>query len=71
MNPSSVILSGVMMLDELGWTEAGEAIIAGIEGAIGAKTVTYDLARQMEGATEVSTSGFGEAIISHLPEASR
>ena len=67
VNPSSVILSGVMMFDELAWPEVGQAIIHGIEGAIGDKTVTYDLARQMEGATTVSTSGFAEAIVKHLP----
>ena len=63
VNPGSVILSGVMMLDYLGWTEASRLIIRGMEQAIGAKTVTYDLARQMENATEVPTSGFGDAII--------
>ncbi len=67
VNPSSVILSGVMMFDELGWPEVGQAIVKGIEGAIGDKTVTYDLARQMDGAVTVSTSGFAEAIIKHLP----
>ena len=63
INPGSVILSGVMMLEQMGWTEAGKLIITGLEKAIAAKTVTYDLARQMQGATEVSTSGFGDAII--------
>jgi isocitrate dehydrogenase len=63
VNPGSVILSGVMMLDYLGWTEASRLIIRGMEQAIGARTVTYDLARQMQGATEVPTSGFGDAII--------
>ena len=63
INPGSVILSGVMMLDQMGWGEAGQLIITGLEKAIAAKTVTYDLARQMQGATEVSTSGFGDAII--------
>jgi isocitrate dehydrogenase len=63
INPGSVILSGVMMLEHMGWNEAGKLIITGIEKAIKAKTVTYDLARQMQGATEVSTSGFGDAII--------
>jgi isocitrate dehydrogenase len=66
INPGSVILSGAMMFAELGWPEVGRAIIAGIEGAIGAKRVTYDLARQMPGATEVSTSTFADAIIEHL-----
>ena len=63
INPGSVILSGVMMLDYLGWTEASALIMAGIERAIDAKTVTYDLARQMPGAKEVRTSEFGDAII--------
>jgi isocitrate dehydrogenase len=63
INPGSVILSGVMMLEHLGWEEAGQLIITGLEKAIAAKTVTYDLARQMPGAKEVSTSGFGDAII--------
>ena len=67
VNPSSVILSGVMMFEELGWDEVGEAIVAGLEGAIGDKVVTYDLARQMPGATEVATSGFADAVIKHLP----
>jgi isocitrate dehydrogenase len=66
VNPSSVILSGVMMLEELDWGEAGDLIIRGIEGAIAAKTVTYDLARQMPGATEVKSSGFADAIIKHM-----
>jgi isocitrate dehydrogenase len=66
INPGSVILSGAMMFAELGWSEVSRAIIAGIEGAIGAKRVTYDLARQMPGATEVSTSTFADAIIEHL-----
>jgi isocitrate dehydrogenase len=63
INPGSVILSGVMMLEHMGWNEAAKLIVAGLEKAIAAKTVTYDLARQMQGATEVSTSGFGDAII--------
>jgi len=63
VNPGSVILSGVMMLEYMGWDEAARLIVGGIERAIGAKTVTYDLARQMPGATEVSCSGFGEAIV--------
>ncbi len=66
VNPSSLILSGVMMLEEMGWPEAGALIIHGIEGAIGAKTVTYDLARQMPGAKEVKSSGFAAAIIDHM-----
>ena len=63
INPGSVILSGVMMLEQMGWNEAAKLIVTGLEKAIAAKTVTYDLARQMQGATEVSTSGFGDAII--------
>ncbi|WKW12262.1 NADP-dependent isocitrate dehydrogenase [Pseudogemmatithrix spongiicola] len=63
INPGSVILSGVMMLEHMGWNEAAKLIVTGLEKAIAAKTVTYDLARQMQGATEVSTSGFGDAII--------
>jgi isocitrate dehydrogenase len=63
INPGSVILSGVMMFEQMGWGEAGKLIITGLEHAIAAKTVTYDLARQMPGATEVSTTGFGDAII--------
>ncbi len=65
-NPSSLILSAEMMLRHLGWHEAAELIVAGLARAIQAKTVTYDLARLMEGATEVSCSGFGQAIIAHL-----
>jgi isocitrate dehydrogenase len=66
INPGSVILSGVMMFDYLGWTEASTLIVKGMESAIKAKKVTYDLARQMPGATEVSTSGFGEQIIAGM-----
>jgi isocitrate dehydrogenase len=66
VNPCSVILSGVMMFEELGWTDVADAIVRGIEGAIAAKHVTYDLARQMTGATQVSTSTFADQIIGHL-----
>ena len=66
VNPGSVILSGVMMLEYMGWGEAAQLIVGGIEKAIGAKTVTYDLARQMPGATEVSCSGFGDAIVAAM-----
>jgi isocitrate dehydrogenase len=66
INPGSVILSGAMLFDEIGWKETGAAIRRGIEGALAAQRVTYDLARQMPGATEVSTSAFGDAIIEHL-----
>jgi isocitrate dehydrogenase len=55
-----------MMLEHLGWNEAGELIVRGIERAIRGKRVTYDLARQMPGATEVSTSAFGDAIIAGM-----
>jgi len=66
VNPSSVILSGVMMLQHLGWSEAAELIERGVARAIEAKTVTYDFHRLMEGATLVSCSGFGDTIISHM-----
>jgi isocitrate dehydrogenase len=66
VNPGSVILSGEMMFRYLGWNEAADAVIRGLEGAIAAKTVTYDFERLMEGATLVKTSEFGDAIISHM-----
>lgn len=66
VNPGSVILSAEMMLRHLGWTEAADLIIKGTNGAIKAKTVTYDFERLMEGATLVSSSGFGEALIKHM-----
>ncbi|CAA9302101.1 MAG: Isocitrate dehydrogenase [NADP] [uncultured Gemmatimonadaceae bacterium] len=66
INPGSVILSGVMMLEYLGWNEAAQLIVRGMEQAIKTKRVTYDLARQMSGATEVSTSGFGDAIVAGM-----
>lgn len=66
MNPGSVILSGVMMLDYLGWTEAGKMIEAALAKTISQKMVTYDLARGMEGARELKTSEFGAAIIGNL-----
>ena len=66
INPGSVILSGVMMFEELGWSDVARAIERGIEGAIAKGHVTYDLARQMPGATTVSTSTFADAIIAHL-----
>ncbi len=69
VNPSSVILSGVMMFEELGWTDVARAIVQGIEGAISARTVTYDLARQMPKAKEVRTSGFADAVIKHMAKA--
>ncbi|MCU0668448.1 MAG: NADP-dependent isocitrate dehydrogenase, partial [Myxococcota bacterium] len=66
VNPSSVILSGVMMLQHLGWTEAAELIENGMARSIAAKTVTYDFHRLMDGATLVSCSGFGDAIIANM-----
>ncbi len=66
VNPSSVILSGAMMLRYMGWSEAADAIERGINGAIAARTVTYDFARLMEHAREVSCSGFGEAIVQNM-----
>lgn len=66
VNPSSIILSAEMMLRHLGWTEAADLIIRGVEGAIMAKTVTYDLERLMEGVTKVSSSGFGDAVIAKM-----
>jgi len=66
INPGSLILSGAMMFDYLGWTEVAEAIHRGIAGAIAAKRVTYDLHRQMEGATKLKTSEFAEEIIRHM-----
>ncbi len=66
INPSSVILSGVMMLHHLGWTEAAEAIETAVATTVLEKKVTYDLARQMRGATELQTSQFADAIIEHL-----
>ncbi len=66
VNPGSVILSGEMMLRYLGWTEAADLIIKGMDGAIAAKHVTYDFARQMEGATEVKCSEFGNAVIAKM-----
>ncbi|MFO0659205.1 MAG: NADP-dependent isocitrate dehydrogenase [Polyangiaceae bacterium] len=66
VNPGSVILSGEMMLRHMGWREAADLVIKGMDGAIGARTVTYDFARLMEGATEVKCSEFGDAIIKHM-----
>ena len=63
INPGSVVLSGVMMFEYLGWTEAAALVVRGLENAIKSKRVTYDLARQMPGATEVSTTAFGDQII--------
>ncbi|KRP61472.1 NADP-dependent isocitrate dehydrogenase [Pseudomonas trivialis] len=66
VNPGSLILSAEMMLRHMGWTEAADLIIKGTNGAISARTVTYDFERLMDGATLVSSSGFGEALISHM-----
>jgi isocitrate dehydrogenase len=66
VNPGSLILSGEMMFRYLGWSEAADLIIRGLEGAIKARTVTYDFARLTDDATEVKTSEFGDAIIGHM-----
>ncbi|MFC6652129.1 MULTISPECIES: NADP-dependent isocitrate dehydrogenase [Paenibacillus] len=66
VNPGSVILSGVMLLEHLGWQEAADLIYKGMTAAINNKTVTYDFARQMEGATELKCSAFADEIINHL-----
>jgi isocitrate dehydrogenase len=66
VNPGSVILSGEMMLRRLGWTEAADLILRGLEASIGEKIVTYDFARQMEGATQVKTSEFASAMIERM-----
>ena len=66
VNPGSVILSGEMMLCYLGWSEAADLVIKGMQGAISAKTVTYDFHRQMDGATLLKCSEFGQAVIQHM-----
>src|SRR5215510_5165112 len=66
VNPGSVILSGEMMLRHMGWTEAADLCIKGMDGAIAAKTVTYDFHRMMDGATELKCSEFADAIIRHM-----
>src|SRR3954464_534957 len=66
VNPGSVILSGEMMLEHLGWNEAADLIIKGIDRAIAAKRVTYDFARLMDGATEIRGSEFGDNVIEHM-----
>ncbi|NUM46915.1 MAG: NADP-dependent isocitrate dehydrogenase, partial [Anaerolineales bacterium] len=66
VNPSSVILSGEMMLRYMGWKEAADLVVKGTEGAIAAKTVTYDFHRLMEGATKLKCSEFGDAIIKNM-----
>jgi len=66
VNPGSVVLSGEMMFRYLGWVEAADAILKGLNGAIASKRVTYDFGRQMEGATEIKCSAFGDNIIAHM-----
>ena len=66
VNPGSLILSGAMMLTHLGWDEAAEAVRKAVAAAIVAGRVTYDLARQIDGATEVSCSAFAEAIVGEM-----
>jgi isocitrate dehydrogenase len=66
VNPGSMLLSGVMMLEHMGWKEAGQLIVNGISDAIKVGTVTYDLARQLPGSTEVSCSGFAEEVIKRM-----
>lgn len=66
VNPGSVVLSGEMMFRYLGWNEAADLIIKGLNGAIGSKKVTYDFARLMEGATKIKCSEFGDNIIAHM-----
>ncbi|MGE0451222.1 MAG: isocitrate dehydrogenase (NADP(+)) [Vicinamibacterales bacterium] len=66
VNPGSVILSGEMMLRHLGWNEAADLVVKGMDGAIGSKRVTYDFARLMDGATELKTSEFGDEIIKNM-----
>jgi isocitrate dehydrogenase len=66
VNPGSVILSGEMMLRHMGWNEAADLVVKGMDGAIGSKRVTYDFARLMEGATELKCSEFGDEIIKNM-----
>jgi isocitrate dehydrogenase len=66
VNPGSVVLSGEMMFRYMGWTEAADLILKGLNGAIASKRVTYDFARLMEGATEIKCSAFGDNIIEHM-----
>jgi len=68
VNPSSVILSGEMMLRRLGWGEAADLLVKAMNGAIGAKTVTYDFHRLMDGATKLKCSEFGDALIEHMDD---
>ncbi len=66
VNPGSVVLSGEMMLRHMGWDQAADLVVKGMDGAIAAKRVTYDFARLMDGATELKTSEFGDALIKHM-----
>jgi isocitrate dehydrogenase len=66
VNPGSLILSAEMMLRHMGWVEAADLVISSMEAAISARTVTYDFARLMDGATQVSCSGFGEAMMAKM-----
>jgi isocitrate dehydrogenase len=66
VNPGSLILSGVMMFEYMGWNEAADLVVRGLENAIKKKTVTYDLERQMEGSKLLSCSEFGSAIIDNM-----
>ncbi len=66
VNPGSVILSGEMMLRHMGWTEAAELVVKGMDGAIASRQVTYDFARLMDGATELKTSQFADAVIARM-----
>ena len=66
VNPGALILSAVMMLEHIGGQEAADRVVRGLEGAICAKQVTYDLERQMEGARRVSSSGLAGAVVAHM-----
>src|SRR5437660_10166620 len=66
VNPGSVVLSGEMMLRHLGWNEAADLVVKGMDGAIASKRVTYDFARLMEGAKELKTSEFADAVITYM-----
>jgi isocitrate dehydrogenase len=66
VNPGSVVLSGEMMFRYMGWNEAADLIVKGLNGAIASRRVTYDFARQMEGATEIKCSQFGDNIVEHM-----
>ena len=69
VNPSSLVLSGEMMFRYMGWTEAADLVVKGTNGAIQAKTVTYDFERLMDGAIKLSTTQFGDAVIEHMDDA--